>query len=184
MELERLQTLPGQNETIYVTLGPEGTNHDFVLRNRLKAQESKSQIVYGSTAEDMLEMCVQGAATHIMICAAHPSAAHIVATAQYSHGILLSDTFIASSEPLAILSLRDNPHPRTIAMHPATRNYTSLEDFEDVVEVTSTVRAFEGLLRREWDCALTQHRFADRKDLKVLRPVQAARDAWLVLSRH
>ncbi|MET1415245.1 hypothetical protein ABVF61_23430 [Roseibium sp. HPY-6] len=119
----------------------------------------------------MLERCVQRDATHLMICAAHPAASETVALAQYSHGILLTDTFIATSEPLAVLRRSDANSMRTIALHPATRPYTPLSEFEDVIEVASTVAAFEGLLQGKWDSALTQRRYADAERVTIVRPV-------------
>lgn len=178
-----LQTNPTDTEMVYVTLGPEGTNHDFVLRNHLRERSSAARVIHAPDAKAMLAYCVRGEATHMMICAAHPEAAEIVATAQYAHGILLTDTFIAASEPLAILSRSDAECPGTIALHPATRPYTSLSEFDKVIEVRSTVAAFEGLQRGEWDCALTQRRYAGTRGLKLVRTIDAARDAWLVLSR-
>lgn len=172
-----------EDETVYVTLGPEGTNHDFVLRNYLHERGSRARVIHAPDATRMLEHCVHGDATHLMICAAHPAAAETVAKAQYAHGILLTDTFIATSQPLAILSRSAVEHPRTIALHPATRSYTSLAEFDEVIEVSSTVAAFEGLRKSNWDCALTLRRYADTGDVKMVRSVDAARDAWLVLSR-
>ncbi len=170
-------------ETVWVTLGPEGTNHDVVLRNHLLQRGREARIFHAPDASGMLACCIRGEATHMMICAAHREAAEIVAIAQYRHGILLTDTFIATSQPLAILSRSDVGRPRSIALHPATRPYTSLVEFEEVIEVSSTVAAFEGLQQGKWDSALTQRRFADCAEVKVVRPVDAARDAWLVLSR-
>ncbi|WP_422038948.1 hypothetical protein [Roseibium sp.] len=178
-----LRTAGTEDETVYVTLGPEGTNHDFVLRNYLRERGSRARVIHAPDATRMLEHCVRGDATHLMICAAHPAAAEIVATAQCTHGILLTDTFIATSQPLAILTRSAVEHPRTIALHPATRSYTSFEEFDEVIEVTSTVAALEGLLQGHWDSALTLRRYADAGDVKMVRPIDAARDAWLVLSR-
>lgn len=172
-----------EDETVYVTLGPEGTNHDFVLRNYLHERGSRARVIHATDAARMLEHCVRGDATHLMICAAHPAAAETVATAQYAHGILLTDTFIATSQPLAILTRSAVEHPRTIALHPATRSYTSLSEFDEIIDVMSTVAAFEGLLQGNWDSALTLRRYAETGDVKMVRPVDAARDAWLVLSR-
>lgn len=178
-----MQTNPSDTETVYVTLGPEGTNHDFVLRSHLREHSRPAKVIHAPDAQAMLACCIRGEATHMMICAAHPEAAEIVATAQYAHGILLTDTFIASSEPFAILRRSGVGCPRTIALHPATRPYTSLSEFDEVIEVGSTVAAFEGLLRGEWDCALTQRRYAGTRGLELVRAVDAARDAWLILSR-
>ena len=178
-----MQDKSKNTETVWVTLGPEGTNHDFVLRSHLRERGSKARIIHASDATGMLACCVRGEAKHMMICAAHRKAAEIVAIAQYTHGILLTDTFIATSQPLAILTRSDAERPGTIALHPATRPYTSLSEFDDVVEVTSTVAAFQGLQQGSWDSALTLRRYADTEGLKLVRSVDAARDAWLVMSR-
>lgn len=170
-------------QMVWVTLGPDGTNHDFVLQKHLRERDSEARIIHAPDATGMLERCVRGEATHMMICAAHQMASEIVAIAQYTHGILLTDTFIATSQPLAVLTRSGVEQPRTIALHPATRSYTSLAEFDEVVEVSSTVAAFEGLQRGEVECALTLRRYADAADVKLVRPVDAARDAWLVLSR-
>jgi len=118
----------------------------------------------------------------MMICAAHPAAAEIVARAQYDHGIYLVDAFIAESEALAIICRKDTVRPRNIALHPATRHYTDLAGFDEVIEVDSTVAAFEGLLKGQWESALTQSRFLATQDLRLMQPIEAARDAWLILS--
>lgn len=181
---KQLQQSRAEDEAVYATLGPEGTNHDFVLRNHLRERRIKAQILYAADASGMLGRCVEGDATHLMICAAHPDAAEMVAIAQYVHGILLTDTFIASSAALAVLRRSDIERPKTIALHPATRPYTTLSEFDEVIEVKSTVAAFEGLLQGKWDSALTQHRYADAEGVVIVRPIEAARDAWLVLSRE
>lgn len=178
-----MQTNPTDTEPVYVTLGPEGTNHDFVLRNHLRERGGGARIIHAPDATGMLACCVRGEATHMMICAAHREAADIVAVAQYTHGILLTGSFIATSQPLAVLTRSDTEVPRTLALHPATRPYTSLSEFDEIIEVTSTVAAFEGLRQGKWDSALTLRRYADAADVKMVRPVDAARDAWLVLSR-
>ncbi len=164
-------------ERTYVTLGSDGTNHAIVLRTHLGVQTDDARmIIFEAGAKDMLARCVAGDATHLMIRAAHPDAAEIVAKAQYGHGILITETFIAASAPLTILARRHITRPRSIVLHPATRIYTSLSDFEEVIEVSSTVAAYEGLVEGEWDSALTQSRFAD-ENVTILREIEAARDA-------
>ena len=173
-----------EDEAVYVTLGPEGTNHDFVLRNYLHERGSLARVTHAPDATRMLERCVRGDATHLMICAAHPAAAETVATAQYAHGILLTDTFIATSQPLAILSRFDVERPANDCASPG----------HPFIHIARGVRRGDrGDLDRcrirgtcckaNWDSALTLRRYADAGDVKMVRPVDAARDAWLVLSR-
>lgn len=169
---------------IYATLGPAGTNHDLVLKAYLARDSSTGEVLLCSDLDAVLHACVGCAASHMMICAAHPDAARIVSTAQYAHGILLIDSFIAESQPLAILTRRDVETPRSIALHPSTRGYANVSGYETIHEVASTVAAFEGLVESKWDSALTAARFADASDARVLTTIDPPRDAWLVLGRE
>jgi len=170
-------------DAIYATLGPRDTNHDRVLQRYLARGRLGARIVYAPNAFEVLDLCIQEDATHMMICAAHPAAAEIVAKAQYNHGLYLVDTFIAESEALAIICRKETVSPRDIALHPATRHYADLTGFDEVIEVDSTVAAFEGMLKGQWESALTQSRFLATGDLRSIHPIEAARDAWLILSR-
>ena len=167
---------------IYATLGPRGTNHDLILRAYLDANAIVAETLLFPDLDSALAACATGTATHLMICAAHPDAARIVSTAQYSHGILVIDCFIAESQSLAILTRNEVEAPRSIALHPATRGYADLAGWEVVHHVPSTVAAFEGLQRGAWDSALTAARFSKDASVRVTVTIDAPRDAWLVLS--
>lgn len=167
----------------YATLGPPGTNHDLVLRTYLQAKSNDTTIELYDDFDAALAACAAGQATHLVICAAHPDVGRIVSAAQYAHGILLIDSFIAESQPLAILTGKGIPNPRTIALHPATREYADLSQYQTVHQVASTVAAYEGLQQGRWDSALTAARFASEADVVITTRIAPPRDAWLILGR-
>ncbi|MEM7059478.1 MAG: hypothetical protein AAF557_17980 [Pseudomonadota bacterium] len=168
---------------IYATLGPAGTNHDLVLRAYLARQNSQAEVLLCPDLDEALHRCAAGSASHMMICAAHPDAGRVVSAAQYAHGIMLVDAFIAESQPLAILTRAGVQTPRSIGLHPATRGYADLTGYDTVYEAPSTVAAFDGLTEGKWDSALAPARFAKDGEFQVVEHIQPPRDAWLILSR-
>jgi len=164
--------------SIFATLGPSGSNHDLVLQEYLRREDIVAGRLLCVDFDATLEACADGAADRIFICAAHDSSGHIVGAAQYKLDLKITHVFISESQPLAILH-RVN-RPKSIALHPATREYTSLSAYHHVIEVNSTVAAAEGLIAGEWDAALTASRFAG-DDFVIVKNVSSPRDAWLVL---
>ncbi len=165
-------------EPTFGTLGPEGSNHDLVLRAHLKRNGITARIVLFESFESALEACTTGAVDRLFICAAHGQCADVIGKAQYSLGLKITDVFLVESQPLAILHRVENP--KSIALHPATRSYADLDGYDEVIEVASTVAAAEGLQAGTWDAALTAERFAGN-GLTIAQAIAPPRDAWLVL---
>lgn len=164
--------------TKYVTLGPAGSNHDLVLRDYLRREDLTGAALLCDDFDRALEACACGAAHRILICAAHGDCGRVVGVAQYRFNLRVTDVFLAESQPLAILHKADKP--KSIALHPATRTYADLSDYDEVIEVASTVAAAEGLAKGDWDAALTAVRFATA-EMTVAHQISPPRDAWLVL---
>ncbi|WP_100164562.1 hypothetical protein [Pseudooceanicola lipolyticus] len=162
----------------FATLGPEGSNHHLVLQAYLEREEIAATPLLCDDFGAVLQACTRDAADHIFICAAHGRCGEVVGAAQYKLGLKITDVFVAESQPLAILHRKERP--RSIALHPATREYASLSAYEEVIEVSSTVAAAEGLRAGAWDAALTATRFAG-DGLTIARHIPPPRDAWLVL---
>ncbi|OBX35595.1 hypothetical protein A8U91_04669 [Halomonas elongata] len=96
------------------------------------------------------------------------------------------DSFIAASRPLAIVARRDRPHPRLLALQPATRHYADLADWPEQREMPTIVAVAEAVLDGEVDAGLMaeemveQH--ADR--LRLIRPLGAALDTWVLFGHR
>ncbi|MEX0340913.1 MAG: hypothetical protein AB3N11_17965 [Arenibacterium sp.] len=168
----------GMDRLKFATLGPEGSNHHLVLNAYLARENLVADMHLCDDFDAVLEACMRGAANRIFICTAHDRCGHVVGAAQYRLGLKITDVFISESQPLAILHRTDRP--TSIALHPATRGYTDLSAYRDVIEVASTVAAADGLRTGAWDAALTAARFAE-DGLTVVKTLPPPRDAWLVL---
>lgn len=162
----------------FATLGPEGSNHDLVLQDYLDRENVIANRLLFKDFDTVLKACEGGTTDRIFICAAHSSCAQVVGTAQYQLDMKISDVFVCESQSLAILHRTE--FPKSIALHPATREYANLGAYRDVIEVSSTVEAAEGLRAGQWDAALTAADYAD-DDLTIALNISPPRDAWLVL---
>ncbi|SNS32154.1 hypothetical protein [Tropicimonas sediminicola] len=160
------------------TLGPAGSNHHRIATGTMGRSEKDVLLV--ADFQTALDAVSTGSADEILVCAAHPDCGMVVGRGQFALGLRLRKVFIAESAPLAILSRRDVEQPRSIALHPATRDYTDLSAWDEVIPVTSTVAAAEGLRTGAWDSALTFLRYRS-EDLLVTRQIGAPTDAWIVL---
>ena len=108
----------------FVTLGPAGTNHEFVTRKYLACRGLKNAQV--KLIDDFLvglAMIKNGDADYMVQVAVHPECANIVATAHFKYGIRVIDTFISPSKELGIVTRRGIKTPKTLALQPATTKY-------------------------------------------------------------
>ncbi|MGI9613261.1 MAG: chorismate mutase [Acidimicrobiales bacterium] len=183
LEATITDTTRDAKQRVIATLGPAGSNHHLVLQHHLDETSGLASIDLHRSLADALKACVDGRANSLLICAAHPECGPIVGAAQYEHNLVINETFIAESQPLAILKRKGATSAATIALHPATRSYTDLSYWLEIVEVSSTVAAAEGLRDGKWDYALTAERHAEDCDAEVVRSLAAPRDAWLLLGR-
>lgn len=145
-------------------------------------KRAENAILLVDDFEVALDALSGGNAREILICAAHPDCGRVVGHGQFALGLDLREVLIARSAPLGILTRRDVARPRSIALHPATQSYTGLSDWAEVIPVSSTIEAAQGLRTGAWDSALTKLRFQS-DDLIVTREIGAPKDAWLVMAR-
>ena len=172
---------------VFVTLGPSGTNHELVTQNYLSFRGLKNATV--KLVDDFiagLTMMVAGQADYMIQVAVHPECADVVATAHFKHDIHVVDTFISPSKELGILTRRDVETPRTLALQPATRKYSDLDRWENLVPVSSIMRIAEGLLEGEYDSGLTALEVADKYPdrLRVDIRIGTVDDPWIVYGKR
>ena len=166
-------------DVVFAKLEPEGSNHALVLQNYLACAAITGKRLLYPEFDTALVACALGRSNRLLICAAHASSVHVVGMAQNQLGMKITDVFLSESQPIAILHC--TRRPQTIALHPATRDYADLNIYAEVVEVTSTVAAAEGLIPGRWDAAPTAVRFAG-DGMTVAQHFSPLRDAWFVLS--
>ena len=170
----------------FVTLGPAGTNHEFVTGKYLEYRGLKNAQI--KLIDDFLvglAMINNGTADYMIQVAVHPECANVVATAHFEYGIHVIDTFISPSKELGIVTRRDIKTPKTLALQPATIKYINVKKWEKLVYVNSIMHIPEGLLNGKYDSGLTTHEAAEKhKDqLRVDVQLGTVDDPWLVYGK-
>ena len=170
----------------FVTLGPAGTNHEFVTGKYLEYRGLKNAQI--KLIDDFLvglAMINNGTADYMIQVAVHPECANVVATAHFEYGIHVIDTFISPSKELGIVTRRDIKTPKTLALQPATMKYINVKKWEKLVYFNSIMHIPEGLLNGKYDSGLTTLEAAEKhKDqLRVDVQVGTVDDPWLVYGK-
>ena len=170
----------------FVTLGPAGTNHEFVTGKYLEYRGLKNAQI--KLIDDFLvglSMINSGNADYMIQVVVHPACANVVATAHFEYGIHVIYTFISPSKELGIVTRRGIKTPKTLALQPATIKYTNVEKWEKLVYVNSIMHIPEGLLNGKYDSGLTTIEAAEKyKDqLRVDLQVGTVDDPWLVYGK-
>ena len=172
---------------IFATLGPSGTNHEFVARKYIDFHElHEATLRLSDTATAGAEAVRDGVADYFILCAVHPDTPNIVG--RFFREVFIVDTFISPSLPLAVLTRADVNKPRSIGvLHPATTEYIDTSKWERVAKITtgSLHTVADGLLKGRYDSGLVYLNYAHRypAQLRVDQEIGSPDDAWLVLGR-
>lgn len=168
----------------FVTLGPDGSNHQFVTQAYLRhlAIEGISTVELVLSFDEAAEMVIDRRADHIVQVAVHPSTADIVA--KYRKDLFVIDAFVSPSKDMAVVTRVDVPKATTLALQPATKEYVETAGITLIPE-TSTASVAEGLLSGKYESGLTYSSLAqdypDRFRIDVR--IGTVDDAWIVYGR-
>ena len=170
----------------FVTLGPSGTNHEFVTRKYIAFNCIRdAQLILVDDFLQGLEMIHNGQADFMVQAAVHQDCTEVVSRARFDYDIHIMDTFIAPSRELAILTRTEVFTPKNLAMQPATRGYADITAWPNHILVDSIILVAEGLVKGIYDSGLTaldlarQHPGRFRVDVDI----GTIDDAWLVFGR-
>jgi len=169
----------------FVTLGPAGGNHEFVLQRYLAAHgmTERSTIVFVKNFHDGAEMVIERSVDFMLQCAAHPTAAEITGT--YRKKMFVVDAFISRSRPMALMRALDAPAagvPRRVGLQPATRDYVDLSAWPDVVPEPTVTAVGQGLLQGKYEAgiAFSTLAAAHPERFEVIEPIGSVCDAWVM----
>ena len=174
----------GQSGTPFtlVTLGPSGTNHEWIANEYLRETGQQAQVLLVETFTAALETWQTHRAQRILICSAHPDYPRLIAACVTENKLKPIDSFIRGSQPLVVLTASSVSNPKSIAIHPATKEYTGLSLWESVIEVQSTVAAVQGIISGKWHSAIGPLTSAKQySELRVDRELGAPEDVWVIL---
>ena len=171
----------------FITLGPKGSNHDFVLQRYLDAHG------LGGCAEVLLiddfhlgaRQVIAGRADFMLQCAAHPDLGDV--TGLYRQDLFVVDAFISQSRPMALMRLRDSVGvPDAVAVQAATRYYADLSPWPRVVIEPTVMEVSRGLVSRRYAAGIGFASFAQAhsENLELVAPIGSICDAWVVFGRR
>jgi len=169
---------------VFVTLGPAGTNHEFVARRYVEFHHLEARIDLVPDFGQALGRVLEGGADHLLQCAAHPAVADT--TARGFGRVFVIDAFVASSRPMGVLGRVGVDRPRTLALQPATRAYVDTARWPVLLELPSIIEVGDALLEGRADSGIAALELAARHPdrLQVEQTIGAMTDGWLVYGRR
>lgn len=169
----------------FVTLGPSGTCHENALRHYLEFQGlADVEIVL---VEDLLGAIARvrdEPDTFLVQCSAHLQV-HLV-TERFHEEVFVMDTFIYPTKALALLVRTDVDEPRSLGIVSATKGYTDLARWEEIVDEPSKPVVARHLLQRRYDAGLTHlhHAHEHSAELRIEECYGAVDTTWVVYGRQ
>ncbi|WP_346795842.1 hypothetical protein R5M92_10315 [Halomonas sp. Bachu 37] len=175
---------------LIATLGPSGSNHELIaLRYLAKyglAQHGQpsSHLALFDRFEAAFEALLAGRVSHVLQCTAHAS--HGDCVGRYMHRAFPIDAFIAASKPLAVLGRKEIARPRSLGLQPATRHYTDVSGYAELIDVPTTVAVAEGLLAGHYDAGICALEYLERYParLRLIQALGPAMDTWVIFARQ
>src|SRR5580704_1307709 len=100
---------------VFSTLGPSGTNHEFVARKYVDFHKLRDATLrLADTATAGVEAVRDGIADYFILCAVHPDTPNLVG--RFFREVFIVDTFISPSQPLAVLTRPDVDNPTSLRL--------------------------------------------------------------------
>jgi hypothetical protein len=167
------------------TLGPAGTNHEYVTRRYIEFHALDARIRLFDNFDDALLAFDGREIDYLVQCAVHPDTPRVMGS-KFSERFVV-DTFISPSQTLAILTRNDVVKPQTISLvSPATDDYADLSAYSKLLPSVSIPMAFERLMNGECDSALVYRHYFDSNpdELRVDATIGSPDDAWIVYGRQ
>jgi hypothetical protein len=169
----------------FITLGPSGTCHENALLHYLEFQGLAGVRI--ELEQDLLaavDRVRERPNTYLLQCSAHLQV-HLV-TERHHREVFVLDTFIFPTKELALLVRRDVPRPRSLGIVSATRGYTDLERWAEVVDEPSKPVVARNLLAGRYDAGLTHlHHAVEHPQLLRAEEIYGAVDTtWVLYGRR
>jgi hypothetical protein len=169
----------------FITLGPSGTCHENALRHYLEFQGLLDfEIVLVEDLLGAIERVREEPDTFLVQCSAHLQV-HLV-TERFHEEVFVVDTFLYPTKALALLVRTDVAEPRSLGIVSATRGYTDLTRWEEIVDEPSKPVVARHLLQGRYDAGLTHlhHAREHPTELQVAERYGAVDTTWVVYGRR
>ena len=171
----------------FITLGPAGTNHEFVTKKYIKRQNIKnSSILLIDNFFIGLELINAHEADYMIQVAVHPDLTKIVSKAHFEYDIHALDTFISASKPLALVSRKELKNVSSIGFQKATEHYLNLNKWEKQVPLGTIVEVEKGFFNECYDSAIIFLETANKylNYLNIDKKLGTVNDPWVVFGKN
>lgn len=169
----------------FITLGPTGSNHEYVTQNYLDFHgiAGKASVALAVDFEEGAKAVLNGDADFLIQCAVHP--ATMATVAKYLNGLFVVDTFISPSQDLAVIHRRDATRPDTLAVMKPTLDYTDASRWARIQYVDTVAEVSRGLLEGKYQAGLGFVSIAQKHPelLQIDEFIGTVDDAWIVYGR-
>jgi hypothetical protein len=166
----------------FITLGPAGTCHENALRHYLEFQsiDDYELVLVEDLLGDGLERLRGRSNTFLVQCSAHVQV-HLV-TERHHTEVFVIDTFLYPTKELALLVRAEIAQPRSLGIVSATRGYTDLTRWPEIIDEPSKPVIGRHLLAGAYDAGLTHLHYAREHptELRVLEVYGAVDTTWVV----
>lgn len=170
----------------FATLGPAGSNHEFVIRRYLDFHglHNGAEVELVLDFQEGATRLIGGEIDFMLQVAVHPDAADVVA--RNRHAMFVVDAFVSGSRPMAVVCRRDVERPAHLALQPATTGYIDACRYGRLIDEVSTASVAAGLLDGRYQAGLTYAAVAEEHPtrFRVLEMIGTVDDAWMVYGRH
>jgi hypothetical protein len=166
----------------FATLGPAGTNHEFVTRRYIRLHEiDDARVELVSDFKSAADGLLRGNYDFVVQCAVHPDTPCTLGS--HFRKMFAVDCFISCSRELAVLTRKEVEQPKSIGLlAPATESYVNLDKWERRMSGTSLPLIFEDLLAGKIDSALVYRDYAEKHPdrVRVDEVIGSPDDVWIV----
>ena len=169
----------------FITLGPAGTCHENALLRYLEFQGlSDFEVVLVEDLLGAIDRVREEPDTFLVQCSAHLHV-HLVTERHYREVFVL-DTFLYPTKELALLVRTDVAAPRSLGIVSATRGYTDLTRWPEIVDEPSKPVVARHLLEQRYDAGLTHlhHAREHPAELRIAECYGAVDTTWVVYGRR
>lgn len=171
----------------FITLGPEGTDHEHVTLAYLRLQ-GLSDVAEVSLVTDLVGDGLERVRTEpnsmLVQCSAHQQVNEV--NMRYPDEVVMVDAFMHPTMELALVVRADVDAPRSLGIMPATAGYIDLDDWEEVVHEPSKPVVSQGLLEGRYDAGITFARDGrEHPDvLRVAKSFGEVMTSWVVFANR
>jgi hypothetical protein len=169
----------------FATLGPAGSNHEFVMQRYLEfhglAERACVELLLDF--HEGARQLIAGRVDFMMQVAVHPEVADVVA--KHRHSMFVIDAFVSGSREMGIVGKRGVEQVKHLALQPATASYVDASRYGTRIAETSTASVAQGLLDGRYEAGLTYAALAhDHPDrFQLLELIGTVDDAWMLYGR-